>query len=147
MPPGIKVEKPILRAVHVTLENKPGQLAKAARTLAEENLNVEGLEVEILGKSGFFRFYTDAPQKAMTALRARGFVVMGMEILEVVLNNKPGELARMCETLSKASINIESMFGSGGSSNKEGRMYLRVDKPAEAHLVLSGAKFDSRHHA
>jgi hypothetical protein len=139
-----KTEKPILKALHVTMENRPGALAKVTRALADGKINIEAVEAEILGRSGFFRFYTQTPVEAEKILRSQGLITMGMDVLEVVLSNKPGELARMCETLSKAGINIESAFGSGHGPNKEATFYLRVDKPQDAHKILNGADFQAR---
>ncbi|HLE47854.1 MAG TPA: ACT domain-containing protein [Candidatus Thermoplasmatota archaeon] len=142
-----KSTKPLLRCMHVTLENKPGMLAKAARALADAGVNVEAVESEILGRSGFFRCYTDQPELAEKTLRAKGYVVVAMEILEVRLENRPGEAARMCETLSAAKVNIESMFGSSPGKGNGGLFYLRVDKPAEALRELVAARFDATRHA
>ena len=142
-----KVTKPLLRCIHVTLENRPGMLAKATRALADAKVNVEAVEVEILGRSGFFRCFTDQSDLAERTLRSKGYVVVPMEILEVQLENRPGEAARMCETLSMANINIESMFGSSPGKGNEGYFYLRVDKAAEAHRVLTAARFDTTRHA
>lgn len=142
--PAAKTKKPLLQAIHVTIQNRPGALAKATRALADAGVNLEALEAEILGQSGFFRFYTDGAETAIRVLRSQGYVVVGMDVVEAVLTNKPGEVARMCDALAKANINIESCFGSAHGPNKECRMYLRVDRPAEALRILSSAQFEAR---
>lgn len=141
--PETKTQQPVLRALHVTLENRPGALAEVTRALAKAKINLEGAEAEILGKSGFFRFYTETPVQAQEVLRLEGFIVTQMDVLEVFLPNKPGELARMCETLAAAKINIETAFGTS-HPNDGSTFYLRVDKPQEAHRVLQAAKFQAR---
>ncbi|HEX9816172.1 MAG TPA: ACT domain-containing protein, partial [Candidatus Thermoplasmatota archaeon] len=68
-----------------------------------------------------------------------------MDVVEVIVPNQPGELARICDLLSKAGINIESLFGSSGTvTRQQARFYLRVDKPQEASKVLTAAKFSVR---
>ena len=143
---GTKVERTVLKALHVTLDNRPGALAQATRALADAKINIEAIQSEILGRSAFFRFYTQNSTEAERVLKTHGFVTIGMDIVEVILPNKPGELARMCETLSGAGVNIESCFGSAHGPNKETRIYLRVDKPQEAHRVLTGAQFEAHRH-
>jgi hypothetical protein len=135
--------KPILKALHVTLENKPGFLAKVTRALASAKINIEAVEAEILGKSAFFRFYTQTPVEAEAVLRKLGLITVGMDILEVEMPNTPGELARLCDTLAANNINIESTFGSS-SGTSTSKFYLRVDKPQEAHKILTGAQFTTR---
>lgn len=139
------IQRPNLKALHVTLENKPGTLAQVTRALADNKINIEAVEAEILGKSAFFRFFTETPAEAERVVRALKLVTIGMEVLEVIVPNQPGELARICEMLSKASINIESLFGSSGTVTKqEARFYFRVDKPEQATKILTDAKFKVR---
>ena len=139
------VERPNLKALHVTLENKPGTLAQVTRALADNKINIEAVEAEILGKSAFFRFFTETPVEAERVVRNLKLVTIGMEVVEVIVPNQPGELARICDTLSKAGINIESLFGSSGTvTRQEARFYLRVDNPQKASDVLTTAKFKVR---
>lgn len=139
------IERPSLKALHVTLENKPGTLAQVTRALADNHINIEAVEAEILGRSAFFRFFTETPAEAERVVRTLRLVTISMDILEVIVPNQPGELARMTETLSQAGINIESLFGSSGTVTKQQmRFYLRVDKVDQAHKVLTGAKFNVR---
>lgn len=139
------VERPTLKALHVTLENKPGTLAQVTRALADNNINIEAVEAEILGKSAFFRFFTETPAEAERVVRALKLVTIGMDVVEIIVPNQPGELARICELLGKAGINIESLFGSSGTvTRQQARFYLRVDKPQEASRVLTAAKFTVR---
>lgn len=141
--PSTHASRPILKALHVTVENRPGFVAKVTRALADAHINIEAVEAEILGKSGFFRFYTQTPVEAEAVLRKLGLITVGMDILEVVMPNSPGELARLCETLAAANINIESTFGSSAGATTS-KFYLRVDKPQEAQKVLAGARFTTR---
>ena len=134
---------PVLKALHVTLENRPGALAEVMRLLADGKVNIEALEAEILGKSGFVRFYTQTPLEAERILRMQGLILMGMDVIEVFLENKPGELARMCEALAESKINIESAFGTS-HPNDGSTFYLRVDKPQDAHRILASANFQAR---
>ena len=139
------IERPTLKALHVTLENKPGTLALVTKALADNNINIEAVEAEILGKSAFFRFFTETPAEAERVIRNLKFVTIGMEVIEVIVPNKPGELARICDVLSKAGINIESLFGSSGTvTRQEARFYFRVDKPEQAAKILTAAKFAVR---
>ena len=139
------VERPTLKALHVTLENKPGTLAQVTRALAENKINIEAVEAEILGKSAFFRFFTETPAEAERVVRALKLVTISMDVVEVIVPNQPGQLATICDMLSKNGINIESLFGSSGTvTRQEARFYFRVDKPEQAAKILGAAKFQVR---
>lgn len=127
------------RCVTVPLENKPGTLARVARLVADAKINIEAIDSEVLGEWGYVRVYTTDPDKTTQALKKGGFTPTTTELLEIVLPNKPGELARVTEALAKANVNIESCFGSAGNSPTEGRIYLKVNDVARARTVLESA--------
>lgn len=122
----------------VQLENRPGTLAEAARILAKENVNIEAVENETCGDFGFARFFTDNPDKAEKALRKKGYFVTTTELVEAILPNRPGELARVCEALAKAGVNIDGCIG-GATGTGNGRVTFRVNDPVTARRVIQEA--------
>lgn len=132
-----------LKTLSVSLQNRPGALAEVARALASEDVNIEAMEAEILGKHGFFRFYSEDQEKAEGVLRRLGYIVMQTDTVEVVLGNKPGALARVCEILAEGGVNIESCFGSSWGKAGQIRIFLRVSDPAKAHRLLKEAAVKS----
>lgn len=140
-PSPVAIGQTKLKAIRVQLRNRPGELAHAARLLANANVNIEGVECEILGTSAFARIYTTDIDRAEQALRQAGYVLLTTEILEVVLDNKPGELARACEALSSAGVNMESCFGSAKHTDHQIRLFMRVESPERAAKVLQSHQF------
>jgi hypothetical protein len=57
--------------------------------------------------------------------------------LTVILQNRPGELARLGETLSGAEINIEGLCAA--ASEGEGEVHVLVEDAAAARRALEGA--------
>lgn len=139
----LKTETGKLRSITVSLDNRPGALAEAARVLADEQINVEAHEAEILGKYGFFRFYTKDYDHALAVLKNKGYITTTAEIVEVILTDRPGELARCCETLAKAKVNVESAFGSTVGGVGACRTFLRVSDAVKAHQALVKAGFEA----
>lgn len=128
-----------LKAVRVSLDNRPGALAQAARALAKNGVNLEAVEVEVLGQYAFFRFFTEHSDTAEQVLKKEGYITTSGEILEVLLSDKPGELARVCEILAQGKVNIESCFGSQWGHKLGGRFFLRVSDIDRAHRLLQEA--------
>ena len=103
--------RPKKKIFTVSLNNKPGELSKTTKILAEAGVNIEAIEAEVLGQHGFLRFYASNSSTADEVLRRAGYIVTTVPVLEVVLPNHPGEIARMADTLAKGKVNIESSFG------------------------------------
>lgn len=119
----------------VLIENRPGALAELTKTIGKANVNITAIMLEGSLDFGVARIHVDQVQKAVKALEADGFQVQAGEALVLDLENKPGELARLCEKLGKAKINIESIFGTTGRSDTP-TLVLKVDDPRKALEVL-----------
>lgn len=129
-----------LKAVRVSLANRPGALSQVTQLLAAAQVNLEGVEVEVLGVNAFARFYSRDYERAERILRDAGYIVSTNDMLEVILSDEPGELARVCRILAEGKVNMESCFGSTlGTGAKKCRFFLRVDNLDRAYKLLSGA--------
>lgn len=130
-----------LKVVRVSLENRPGALGSAARALADRGINIMAVEAEVLGKYGFARFYTSDAAGAERVLREKGYLVSLTEVLEVLVEDQPGQLAGVCETLGRAKVNIESCFGSSWGTSGHSRVFMVVDNPRKAERALHDGGF------
>lgn len=126
----------VTHIVTVPLENKPGSLASVTRLLGKEGVNIDAFTAETVGELGFLRIVTANPEKASKVLTKNGYPVSTSEILEISVPNKPGELSRVCETLAKANVNIESAFGAVPGNAAEGRVLIRVNNAEAARRAL-----------
>jgi hypothetical protein len=82
------------------------------------------------------RVVTDDENSARSALKAAKLEFTEREIEVVTLADRPGELAKVAKTLSKAGINIESLYilGSRGPTVEE--IAVTVDDVGRAKEVL-----------
>jgi hypothetical protein len=120
----------------VPLENKPGTLGEATRLLAGANVNVLGIDLDVVGAFGIARFLVTDVNKAEQALKAKGFKFRTSEVLTVRLPNKPGALAEAAEKLGRSGVNIEGVFGYTPANSNEGELIFKVDDIAQAQKVL-----------
>jgi hypothetical protein len=123
------------KIVTIPLENTPGKLAEATRALADENVNILAIETTSVGEFGLARFVTEKPDVAQRTLESKGFPVTVGEFLEAELPNRPGELAKLCESLAKSNVNIEGLWA-GPATGTSGRILLRVDDANAARRVV-----------
>lgn len=119
----------------VSLENRPGTLADVTETLAEADVNIDGVTCQAQGTFGVARFVTDNPGKAFKALEKQNLPVTRREVTTVRLPNEPGQLAEATRKLADSGINIESLFANA-SGQQEGEIVIETDNPAGAKKAL-----------
>jgi hypothetical protein len=121
----------------LSLQSKPGVLAKISRTLADAGVNIVALSAaETVGR-GKIRLLANNPVKAKRALRKAGYRFVEEPAFAIRLRNKPGTLARVVEKLARGRVNIRSTYattaGAGGAS-----VIITVSNPAKARRLIGG---------
>jgi hypothetical protein len=120
----------------VYVQNKPGDIAWIAEVLSRNSVNIRGISTDLGSTRPIVRVVTDDEASARSALKAAKLEFAEREIEVVALSDRPGELAKVTKHLSKAGINIESLYilGNRGSSVEE--IALTVTEPGRAKEVL-----------
>lgn len=121
----------LTKVVMVELEDKPGTLGKAARCLADKNINIDGYVVD----RGHVRFLVRDANAAAQCLEGAGYEPQVLDVFELALPNRPGELARLGEELGKAGVNIVTSMGlSAGQAPT--RVFVRVSDIEKAKPII-----------
>lgn len=121
----------------LTLQSKPGVLAKVARTLADAGVNITSLCAGDAAGRGKIRILVNNPVKAKRALRKARYRIAEEPAFVVRLANKPGKLARVTEKLARARVNIKSAYATtvGG---RGAAVVLTTSNPAKTRRALGG---------
>jgi hypothetical protein len=119
----------------VTLENKPGQLAKVGAALARAEVNIKAISVVDSTEVGIVRAVVSSAAKARAALKKAGLSVVQSPVLVVTLPNEPGALAGAAKKLAAAKVNIEYAYGSAAKAGKASTIVLGVSDVARAEKV------------
>ena len=127
-----------VKQLSLFLENKPGTLAAACKTLAAAKVNVLAISVTDGVDHAVVRMVVDEPQKALHLLGERGVLVIERDVLLLTCSNRPGELASIARKLSAKKINIEYAYAATVPDSSAGAIVLRVDNIAAAKRVLKG---------
>jgi hypothetical protein len=104
----------------VHLNPERGALATLARTLADAKVNIEGF---VANRAGV-QLLTTQEAAARKALDGAAYHYKSMAVQEVLLAEKPGSLAGLCENLAWQWTNIDVGFGM--AVGDKSRVYLRV---------------------
>lgn len=122
--------------IAVFLENKAGRLAEVTSIIAEAGVNIRALALADTSDFGVLRMIVNDNQKAIAALKNRGFTVGKMDVVAVEVEDRPGGLHRILDILHKAGINVEYMYAFVTQSGSNAIMIFRFDNIDEAVKVL-----------
>lgn len=130
------IDRAMTQEFEVYVQNKPGDVAWIAEVLSKNSVNIRGISTDLGSSRPMVRVVTDDENSARSALKAAKLEFAEREIEVVALADRPGELAKVTKTLSKAGINIESLYilGSRGPTVEE--IAITVDNVGRAKEVL-----------
>jgi hypothetical protein len=127
--------------ISVFLENKAGRLAEVTGILSEATVNIRALALADTSDFGVLRLIVDNNEKAVEALRNRGFTVGRTDVLAVEVEDRPGGLHSILSLLNRAEINVEYMYAFVQHSGKNAVMIFRFDHIDEAIRMLEKNNF------
>lgn len=127
----------IQRQLTISLENKPGVLARVADTLAEHKVNIRGLCVQDSIEQGVVRFLADPWEEALQTLQDAGFHPVQAEVVELQTDSVPGALGLITGALGRQGINIEYIYGTEpGTNGAPMSMVVKVSQTSRALEVI-----------
>ncbi len=117
--------------IDVDARDEKGVLAWITSNLARWDLNLKGF---VADRGGVQLLVTDLGTMG-AALDEIGYTYTVTEVHEVILEDRPGALATLCQALSDEGISILTAFGI--ATGQSGRVYLAVDDLKHAAPILS----------
>jgi hypothetical protein len=119
----------------VQLANRPGSLARLARTLAVAGVDIHDISGGGAGESAYAVLTTSDDVVTRTALRSGGYPFVEGATLVVQVEDRPGGLASVAEKLAAAGIDIRGVLFVGRSDGLAETAFS-VDDVARARKVL-----------
>ena len=117
----------------VTLQDAPGTLARLGMILGEARVNIEAIQGTSREGKGFIQFVPNDEKQAALALDAAGIAYSKREVLVVRVLDEPGMLGDLALVMSKAGINIDSVY-----VTTRGHIVLGVDNMAGGIQIAAG---------
>ena len=133
-----------LREILLTLPNRPGTLAKVARILAKDRINVAAISADSSAGKGRVQLIVSDPARATELLRAAGYGVELREMLAVRLEDRAGSFLRVLDALDVARLNIQSIAILVAREGNQPLVALSTRDLARARKVLEKAGFASQ---
>ena len=118
--------------VEVSLEDRPGELARLGEALAKANISVEGGGAWVTGGRGVGHFLFEDGEAASAALEGGGIHVQGVrEVTRLRLDQaRPGQLGALCRRMGDSGVNIAVQY-----SDHHNHLVLVTDNPRLAQAV------------
>jgi len=123
----------------VILEDTPGTLARLGSVLGDATINIEAIHGTSREGSGSIQFVPNDQSKAARALDRARIAYSTREVLIVPVLDEPGTLGDVALVMSRAGINIDSVY-----VTTRGHVVLGVDDVVGAtHVAASLAVMTS----
>ena len=120
-------------------DDRPGTLGKVCRALADRNVNVLALHSFPIGGKSVTRFVVDNPTAAKTALDNERLLCTEVEVVQVKLPHRPGEIARVATRLGEANININYAYCGLEPGTNTPLVFFGVNEVTQAAPLLEQA--------
>ena len=116
-----------IKQISIFMENKPGRMARVAKTLSDADVNIRALTIAEAGDFGVIRMVVDDTEKGYRVLRDGGFTVSETDVLAVEIKDTPGGLYEIVDTLGKNNINMDYAYAFVTAKAERAMLILRVD--------------------
>ncbi|MEE8182685.1 MAG: hypothetical protein V3T94_00865 [Thermoplasmata archaeon] len=120
-----------MKEFKVYSDNKRGELARIAEALAQSSVNIEAIASENSHPEAFLRIVTNDVNTTKRALSRAGYKYDEKNIIVLDLIDRPGELAKLAKRMTRAGVNIESIY-----LLEKARVAMAVDDLKKAMKVI-----------
>jgi hypothetical protein len=114
---GCMTTGPTMRDIAVQLTHYPGELARVAAVLSQHRVNLTSLTGLAIGPHVTIRLIPDDIDAARAAFDAAGIRFQENEIVQVLLENRAGELAMISTRLAEGGVNLRAIYVTGRVGN------------------------------
>lgn len=127
----------ITKQLAIFLDNRPGTLARVCAELGKAGINIYAITTSDTIDHSVIRMVVSDPDKALHVFEEHNTLVVDDEVLMIEGDNKPGSLARICQLLADAKVNIEYCYCATSPQARKGLLILRASNARKALAALN----------
>jgi len=124
-----------MRDFALELTHRPGELERVCDVLARAGVNLKSVAALAVGTHALFRFVADDVDTARDALRSSNIPFTEEEVINVLLENRAGEVAMIAHKLAEAGINLHAIYVLGVEGDLI-ELAVAVDNVKKAKKIL-----------
>ncbi|MGH6689108.1 MAG: hypothetical protein ACRD3C_20290 [Vicinamibacterales bacterium] len=106
-----------MRDFAIQLTHRPGELARVANALDAQGVNIKSVAGLAIDKYVTVRIIADDVEAARTALEDANIRFEESEVVQVLLENRAGELAAISRKLADGGVNLRAIYLTGVAGN------------------------------
>jgi len=106
-----------MRDFAIQLTHRPGELARVATALSAQRVNIKSVAGLAIDKYVTVRIIADDVEAARTALEDANIRFEESEVVQVLLENRAGELAAVSRKLGDGGVNLRAIYLTGIAGN------------------------------
>lgn len=132
-----------MKAYQLTIpaDNKPGILARITSILARKSINIRSASITSFGERGFINLLVNNPKLGHKVLNKEDIPAELKEVIAVLIDDRPGGLDKLLQSLSAQNINIENGYGFVIESRKNAVFVLEIQESAQAKELIEASGF------
>jgi len=122
--------------ISIFLENKSGRLAEVTSVLSEAGINIRALYLADTADFGILRLIVNDTEKAHQVLKEHGFTVEKTRVVAIEVQDRPGGLSMILNTMKSERINVEYMYAFVEKSGENAIVIFRFDELEKSIEIL-----------
>ena len=126
-----------LKQIVISIENAPGRLFEVTNALGNAGINLRALNLVDTGAFGQLRLLVSDVAKARRILMTMEIPAFVNEVVAAEIEDKPGSLAKILQSLTDTGIYVVSMYAFIRFSQGKAVMIFRFSDNEKAIEVLS----------
>lgn len=131
----------LIKQISVFVENKPGRMAAILEVLTDNNIDISALSIADTTDFGVLRMIVSDHVLAKKVLNEAGVVVKTTDVIAVSMEDKPGGLGAIMNTINDGDITVEYMYAFAGRTETGAMVVVKVNDPEKAIELLEKGGF------
>lgn len=124
-----------MKEFRVTVSNRPGELARVATSLARHGVSIKAVAASAHSNQVVLHVVGHETESTREGFQSAGIPFEEREVIELLLEDKAGELARVASQLAEANVNLDAIYLSGRADDLV-QVILSVDDVKKAKKLL-----------
>ena len=128
-----------VKQVSIFVENETGRLADLTQILSDNGIDLNAATIAETGEYGILRCIVQNPEEAVAALAGKGFMASTSDVLAVAIQNRPGAINEVLQTLADAGVGVKYIYSTIQSAKGEAAIMMKTDDQERAEKILQNA--------